>query len=219
MDEMLGSSRLLLATVVIIAVGIIALPSTVSLFAGQHYWYNVNQSGNDIPCEKCHADVFEELNQSKFHVNWGGNNYADRNDCAACHRGNTSITYAADDGTAGGGWVSGKQAHAASVVACMLCHEWSPDETNNYGPPAGGFNVSDFGVTSPYNYGTKNGTYEAHNAFIARAIQDGTLQDANEACIACHTHVAVKITWNHSRALEFNIGFGNPITTANGPHN
>ncbi|WP_245604056.1 hypothetical protein [Geoglobus ahangari] len=105
------------------------------------------------------------------------------------------------------------------MVACMLCHEWSPDETNNYGPPAGGFNVSDFGVTSPYNYGTKNGTYEAHNAFIARAIQDGTLQDANEACIACHTHVAVKITWNHSRALEFNIGFGNPITTANGPHN
>ncbi len=215
------NGRIILIAIVLLAVGVLILPSTVSLFAGQHYWYNINKSGNQIPCEKCHADVFEELNQSisksRYH-DFNNNHKADREDCAACHRANTSITYASDNSTT---WQAGRQAHAASVVACMLCHEWNPQNINSTEvgsvPAAGGFNVST--SLSPYDYGTNNGTYAAHNAFIAEAIKNSTLQDSNEACIACHTHVAVKIKWEHKRALEFNVSLGTSITTSTGTHN
>lgn len=46
------------------------LPQTVSLVAGQHYWYNVSGPENQILSWKCHADVFEELDRSNFHVSF-----------------------------------------------------------------------------------------------------------------------------------------------------
>jgi hypothetical protein len=210
---------------VLIAVSALVLPNTVSLFAGQHYWYNLSATGNQVPCEKCHADIFEELNLSAFHksFNPGTPNVTDRYDCEGCHRANVSITYAS---VSGGylGYTPGQQAHAASVVACMLCHQINASQAQSTTPTgflAGGFNISDFSVSSPFNYSdeTYTGLYEAHNAFIARAIQDNMLQDSNEACVACHTHVPVKINWTHARSLEFDVGLGSPITTTYGPHN
>ncbi len=213
--------KALLLAVIIAATGLVVLPNTVSLFAGQHYWYNLSYS-KTVPCQKCHADVFEELNLSNFHIHWGDPTRADAQDCAACHRSNLSITYANVTGSYTQ-VVPGKQAHAASVVACMLCHQlnaskatWAP------GPFAGGFNISGFsGVNSPYNYSnaTYNGKLAAHNAFIAMAIKNNTLPDSTEACVACHTHVAVKITWHHKRSLEFNVTIENPATLPNGVHN
>ncbi len=214
-------SSAVLIGVALVAIGVLVLPSTVSMFAGQHYWYNLSGTGNNVPCEKCHADVFEELSQSNFHIHWGNTAAADREDCAACHRSNSSIQYALVSGNYTT-YQPGREAHAASVVACMMCHQYNATyATSAPGYYAGGFNISGFGVSSPYNYSnaTYNGKYEAHNAFVARAIQNGTLQDSNEACIACHTHVAVKIKWQHARSLEFNVSLGNPVTTVNGPHN
>ncbi|AKG92145.1 hypothetical protein GAH_00508 [Geoglobus ahangari] len=218
-------ARVILAFVVLTAVGLIALPSTVSLFAGQHYWYDISGAGSQIPCEKCHADVYEELRNNPYHENF---------ECELCHRG-VNITYASDRG--GGTIISGKEAHAASIVSCLICHSgnepapWSEQVNHShaeyntsdstlcskchspslYPPIAGGFGLT--GETGD------TGALAAHREFVLEAKGGDLLLSANEACIACHTHVAVKITWNHSRALEFNIGFGNPITTANGPHN
>ncbi len=212
--------KALLLAVIVAATGLVILPNTVSLFAGQHWWYNLSYN-RTVPCQKCHADVFEELDLSNFHIHWGDRTKADPEDCAACHRSNLSITYANVTG-AYTEVVPGKQAHAASVVACMLCHQinaskatWAP------GFYAGGFNISGFGVSSPYNYSnaTYNGKWAAHNAFIARAIENNTFPDSTEACIACHTHVAVKITWEHKRSLEFNVTINNPVTLSNGVHN
>jgi len=201
---MASAGKLLLILIVLFALGFYVLPSTTSLFAGQHYWYNINQSGNQIPCEKCHADVFEELNTSNFHTGWGGSNKADREDCAACHRANKSITYASDNGTT---WQAGREAHAASVVACMLCHQWNPQNINSTEvgsvPAAGGFNVST--SLSPYDYGTNNGTYAAHNAFITEAIKNSTLQDSNEACIACHTQIKLGFNYTTPRVMDITV--------------
>ena len=243
------SGKLVLGIVIVLAIGVLVLPSTVSLFAGQHYWYNLNDTGNQIPCEKCHADIFEELNTTlypngnyaKFH-DFNNNKKADRTDCEACHRNYAAITYASGDNA----YTEGDYAHAASVVACMLCHQAGAStsgdlaNTSYAGPYAGGFNVTMFGLTedagvqqgskiyisgnsthTPYDYSTPNnpGTYEAHNKFIVEAIKNETLIDSNEACIACHTHVAVKITWKHASALEFTseIASGNQAT--GGSHN
>jgi nitrate/TMAO reductase-like tetraheme cytochrome c subunit len=217
----MDGGKITLLIITLTAIGVLVLPNTVSLFAGQHYWYNLSGEGNDIPCEKCHADIYEELRLSNFHIHWGDNTTADRQDCEACHRGNLSITYA----KVGPGYTTytpGKQAHAASVVACMLCHQNNSAAATNYaGYYAGGFNITDLRVTSPYDYSnaTYHGHFEAHNAFVAKAIQNTTLQDSNEACVACHTHVAVKINWTHARSLEFVVGIGSPMTTEYGPHN
>ena len=228
----MNGGKLLLLAATMAALGVLVLPSTVSMFAGQHYWYSLSGEGNDVPCEKCHADVFEELSKSEFHTHWEASGWnpnvtgeADRYDCAACHRSNLSITYANVSGSFKS-YTPGKEAHAASVVACMMCHQINASQaTSAPGYYAGGFNISEWEkkgiISSPFNYSSASnpGTFEAHNAFIAMAIKNGTLQDSNEACIACHTYVAVKINWTHARSLEFDVSLGEPATTATGPHN
>ena len=223
----MSNRRAAVILIALLALGVLVLPNTVSLFAGQHYWYNLSADGNQVPCQKCHADVFEELNNSVFHTHWGTSGVGDQYDCEACHRSNSSITYAQVSGSYTG-YIPGQQAHAASVVACMLCHQNSSasatpgvSDAAYAGYYAGGFNITDMGKTSPYDYSnsTYNGHFEAHNAFVAKAIDDTTLQDSNEACIACHTFVAVKINWTHARSLEFDAGLGSPVTTDYGPHN
>lgn len=215
------SISLVLMSIAVVTVGTFALPATMSLFAGQHYWYNLNAEGNQVPCEKCHADIFEELDLSDVHVNFTGGTAgaADRRDCEACHRADARFNYSKGDGA--GSYTPGTKAHAASVVACMLCHELGASNVSTLaGYPATGFNITGL-ATSEFNYsnGTYTGEYEAHNAFIARAIDNTTLQDSNEACVTCHTHVAVKINWTHARSLEFDIGIGTPMTTDVGVHN
>jgi len=207
------SSNLVLMTVAIVAVGILAMPSTISLFAGQHTWYAINGS-NELPCRKCHADVFGELQQSAFHkwngYQWGSNpsGEPDNTACYGCHRANASITYA-KVGDSVTDVTPGKQAHAASTVACMLCHQFNASNNVSFdegwsmpGYAAGGFAQPD---GSPYRYtnDTCQGGHAAHQAFIQSAINDTKMEDANEACIACHTHIPVKINWTHRYSLEF----------------
>ena len=201
------NSRMVLVTVIFLAIGIIVLPATVSLFAGQHDWYNIDYWGNDIPCEKCHADVYEELKNNPYHENFT---------CALCHRA-INISYAS-------GYYNGKDmsyewgAHAASTISCLVCHSGPNSGEGNmhehheintsitpcstchfptptdYPPIAGGF-----GVTGQ-SYDT--GTYAAHRQFVLDARNNSLMDSANEACIACHTHVPVRINWSHAVSFE-----------------
>ena len=221
------SSNLVLMTVAIAAVGIIAMPSTISLFSGQHMWYNI--SGNEkLPCIKCHADVYAEYLMTGVHgtLSGGGSSWETGNKpndaCYACHRlayANKSITYASGAGT---GATPGVQAHAASTVACMACHEFNASFNPAAGFPAGGFenpygNASGLGITDgitedpvsglAFNYtnGTTNpGGHAAHQGFIEGAIVNTKMEDANEACIACHTGIPVQINWTHAANLVLN---------------
>ena len=208
------SSNLVLMTVAIVAIGILAMPSTISLFAGQHTWYNISGE-HELPCSKCHAEVFYELENSAFHK-WNGYNWSenpkgkpDNTACYGCHRANASITYA-DVGDTATDVIPGTKAHAASTVACMLCHQFNASGAVNpykgYSMPgfaAGGFTQP---ADSPYNYtdGTHPGGHAAHQKFIEAAVIEDEMEDANEACIACHTHIPVKINWTHKYSLEFN---------------
>ena len=185
------TGKLILAAVVLLAIGVLVLPSTVSLFVGQHQWYDIDPSGNQIPCQKCHADVFAELNNSPYHINQGTPGVADEQDCIFCHQANTSITYASGDGTSAR---AGLEAHAASTIECMYCH----GDTGTGAPVAGGFGLS--------NLANDTGAYAAHKDFVdSAALNSDILLAENEACIACHTHVAVKINFTHYGAMEFDV--------------
>jgi len=268
----MNSRRLLLLAIAIVAVGVFALPGTVSLFSGQHRWYKLNDGndlGGQIPCEKCHADVVEEMRVlAGPHTDELG--YG-RFECEFCHRtfritnddvpesipinetryGKYRYTYG-QVGPNATDVTPGKEAHAASTVPCMYCHSGNkagpvpynhgsfkscschgttdggdphyyhgdrfytgtsntdPGEAclkchgTGYGshsspiyiPPAGGFNLT--------ANSSDMGKHAAHKAFVMDAINNSDMEDANEACIACHTSIPVKIQWTHGRSLEFN---------------
>ena len=109
----MASKKIVLLSLAVVASGIFTLPATVSLFAGQHVWYDLSPDENDVQCEKCHADVAAEMSCTGPHASM---------ECWYCHKtaNLTGFTYASGDGT---GSTPGKEAHAASTVECMACHE------------------------------------------------------------------------------------------------
>ncbi|MHC1573576.1 MAG: cytochrome c3 family protein [Candidatus Syntropharchaeales archaeon] len=229
----------LLLMLAVIITGIFALPQTVALFSGQHSWYNLSVSGNDLPCEKCHGDIADEMN-SLVSAHSGETGYG-RMECGYCHRlfpiqhqngSFTDYTYASGDGT---GSTPGKEAHAASTVPCMYCHSGDKSGVKHtnaatfdcggchvsvhgdtytdsddcrrchanaatghvyYIPPAGGFNLT---INT-----SDTGSNAAHKKFVLDSIENVTMmEDANEACIGCHTGVGVNISWTKNVVLEF----------------
>ncbi len=197
--------KIIIIIITFSATGILVLPSTASLFAGQHLWYDLSGQGNDVPCGKCHADVCDEL-MSSYHRDIG----------CACHRADVNITYAEVNGST---VTAGKQAHAASTVACMLCHQYNGQQAirDIEIPPASLQNMSFAGgfegmnPYSPYNYTDPNvsdaGICEAHNSFVRGAIvakNSTLLPDSSEACVACHMKIDVTINFNMTSGIVLN---------------
>ena len=245
----MNSRGLLLLTIAVVAVGVFALPSTVSLFSGQHAWYDISsEKYNQIPCKKCHADVYEEmmsmepLSKKLAGESSSPHSYMDEN-CDLCHRTCFEMTYNSSTGKyepssgytyargSGSGSEPGVEAHAVSTIECMDCHgiptdgtywnHWSyeeydgrcylchggtgwyrgkyttiPEKGHTDFISAGGFG---FGTTT-----TDTGERAAHKSFVLDSINNTELEGSNEACIACHTSIPVKIRWTHARSLEFN---------------
>jgi len=172
------TNKLILVGLGIVAIGLLALPQTFALFVGQHNWYDTTTADNGIPCQKCHADVWQEIYSTQGGAGDGVNSAhrAQTSDggCQACH-----MTVApANEGLTQG---PNGQYHAAIAPACIDCH-------GGRGPGLSALEI-------------QSGSDEVHKDFVNQAndTADPTgskfLKGANEACIACHTHVAVDITW------------------------
>lgn len=167
-------NKLILIGVAIMAIGLIALPQTLALFAGQHNFYDTMGAGNGIPCEKCHADVFSELSQpgsvNAVHSAQG---------CEGCH----VTTAPTKEGLTQGGSPT-SDFHAAALPLCLDCHSGT-------GPGLDARSIL-------------NGSVEAHKQFASEANNSLLLRGSNEACISCHTHVAVDINWTKAYKISFN---------------
>jgi len=241
--------RMIMLTIALLAISIFVLPVTLSLFSGQHCWYNLSAGGNQVPCEKCHADVAEEMNAlAGPHT---GETGFGRLKCSYCHRlppvwrRNTTFenyTYASGDGT---GSQPGVESHAASTIPCMYCHSgdksgvkhtgWAsgncwgchqaPNQNPNYRPahegrytnsedcrrchgnahtgdvyyipPAGGFSLT--------TNASDTGSHAAHKTFVMNAISNPDMEDANEACIGCHTKIRVESNFNVTSSLMISV--------------
>ena len=210
----------LLFAIAIVTIGIFVLPITVSLFAGQHSWYDLSAGPSDVPCEKCHADISDEMQsgESGAHGNLT---------CAMCHRSLfTGYEYARvqrEYFVGPQGTIPGNESHAASTVKCMNCHGLYRAGTSGDFPEnhckdpehagncmkchwagwydfisAGGFGLEDPTGRNPGHNSTDTdtGEYAAHRQFVLDAMENNTLEGANEACIACHTKMPVKIGFN-----------------------
>ena len=196
----------LMLVVAIVGIGLFVLPSTLSMFAGQHSWYDPRTS-TGIPCEKCHYLEKEELAASEgphdpdytgllntsaqynmTHLGqpggtdfWGGDTVNDR--CYGCHQTTGSINQTnillRDD------WNNSRNyTHAAVAVFCTDCHPWVKDELIN--------------------------TSAAHKPFyedISGAGGNDTimLKKENQVCLGCHTHVGVNISWTRAEYVSYDI--------------
>jgi len=58
------NAKTTMVLIALIGVGLFALPQTTALFAGQHSFVNIDATGNQIECVKCHGDVQAELGSS-----------------------------------------------------------------------------------------------------------------------------------------------------------
>jgi len=188
-------NRLILIGICIAAVGLIALPQTLALFAGQHDFYEVSRDPDNlgVPCAKCHGDVKSELSGSDVHSSVR---------CEDCHV--LALTY---KGAKVGG---NKDIHAAAAPACLDCHDGSltSGQWHNFTDDPSvcanchGTTTPTFGNATSILYGAN----ESHKKFAADASNPNAtlLKGANEACIGCHTHVAVDINWVKAYKMSFN---------------
>jgi hypothetical protein len=79
------NSKFTLALIALVGVGVFALPSTMALFAGQHSFYNIDATGNQVPCDKCHGDVRSEL-ASGYSATTNTSGPHAKFKCEYCHR-------------------------------------------------------------------------------------------------------------------------------------
>jgi hypothetical protein len=79
------NGRITIVLIALIGIGLYALPQTMALFAGQHSFTNIDPTGNQVECDKCHGDVNAELLGSANELTGTKPPHADM-ECAFCHR-------------------------------------------------------------------------------------------------------------------------------------
>ncbi len=168
--------------IALFTMGLVVLPTTVSLLAGQHSFYEVNE-GYESRCIKCHADIYEELRSGSNHSTIDGSNDFSGQECFGCHRANVSITYANASINQ-----PGEEAHAATISDCGYCHF---DQNNSFNAPVtGGFGLS--------NMEPDTGIYASHYSLVIQSREGELVSNHSESCIACHTNSRVEINFNVS---------------------
>jgi len=203
---MINLKRMFLIIAVVSAIAV-AMTHTVTLFSGQHSWYNLSGSGSNVPCLKCHEDIGDELIAGGVHTSI---------DCECCHRASKMVGYAAVNGSQ---VKPGQGAHSASTEACMLCHDGRQIPESNFtcdylnsssclqchdpvpvvlAAPAGGF-----GLTPDCPNDT--GANASHLSFVLEASKDTLMEDSNEACIACHTNTSVNVSHHIPQGYELEL--------------
>ena len=193
--------QVLILAIAIVAIGLFILPSTLSMFVGQHTWYSV-KSPDDMEalCVKCHKPEVDEWNAN---IAAGGahatfyDNYPDVSGCTICHQINETILenydlnittltgYGFEDFTQFGfdnttdasafKWRNQSTPHAAIKVDCADCHYNATVQLSN----------SDSAHSDFYNQSSATATDSA-------------------ACIGCHTMTDMNISWYKFGGLNIN---------------
>ncbi len=175
------NSKILLLSIAVISVGLFAMPSTLSLFAGQHTF----DAGSAVKCEKCHQNVYDALSTGNtIHESIKGAGA----ECDGCHRVDTITNIPVGNGTLGSVTTNGSSggtnvnlSHTkVMTLECVVCH-WAV--SNN--------------ITN---------SAEAHKPYYDSAVADAILplKGGNAACIGCHTHSVMTIQWSMPGGYNLN---------------
>lgn len=200
--------------IAVVALGLFILPQSLSLFMGQHTWYE--PSTLDNRCVKCHQLIVDELRgtDNGAHTSFNGR-------CIGCHTttpaDETGFFFNRPGNQRGANW-SKQGFHAATTVTCITCHTGvGVYDPNKYNSTSGTWNLK---------YGSLLNPNEAHKGFYLASMStdpeyydNGTLKPnngvqgatgtkgANAACLACHTHTAFKSTWRPTAGMDIEITY------------
>ena len=197
------NNKIILLSMAVVATGLFAMPSTLSLFAGQHNFVGPDQ----IQCKKCHQDIYDAIQQNYFHNNLGNTSLA-WNDpsnsnalgqCVGCHRVNdagTNVTGIPANGNnytnlTPGGLGYGSTHTMVVTLECVECHD------QVLGAFANSSEVHQDYYNSALAQGKGNATVTGSNAV--------PLKGANAACVGCHTHTVVTLNWTRPTGYIVNI--------------
>jgi len=195
------------------SLGVIVMPQALTLFAGEHNWYDLSSNQSDVPCEKCHADIADEMNQIvSVHT---GESAGEPFRCEYCHRTfeidnsiyqserniNVSIQeeYAHEYSRASSiKVVPGKSAHATSTVPCLYCHsgQFSDKFHNLVGP-------NDFCICHGDNDGGDDKYYHGDRFFTG----DPDTGEPDE-CSNCHSNTRISFSQINVKPVPAAGGFG-----------
>lgn len=167
-------NKVILLLIAVIFIGLVFLPNAVSTFKNEHTW----QQSDNIVCTSCHADITTALESSdNYHHNSKSLGVGSTEEaCKYCHQ-----TQFGDDFGSYGDWSresSSGRVHSAFTVECLDCHGGSiqNDDLNAVDI------IDDFNTTSN----------EAHLPLYKSAQISTLMEGANEACISCHTGIAIQ---------------------------
>ena len=177
----------LLLGVAIVAIGLFIIPSTMSMFVGQHRWYSVRTTDAQYDmCQRCHtAEVGEwkantgahaayqaanpgigcfchQINESSL-GEWGFNTSKVDSYGFVIFNESGSIT----DTPGTWAWRNTSTPHAAVTIECVSCH---------------------YNATAQLSQ-----DHSAHKEFFEQA-NASTYGTNNTACMACHTMIGLNIT-------------------------
>lgn len=109
------NAKIMLLAISIVAVGLFAMPSTLSLLTGQHSFIGGDQYSNGVKCKTCHTNVYTELTATSRPHN-------SLSDCRGCHAGD-SVTVPLSAAGSSGVQLGGRtNQHAAKINQCTACH-------------------------------------------------------------------------------------------------
>ena len=174
--------KTVLLSIALLAIGMYFLPTTLSLFSGQHTFVN----GTEVSCRKCHEDIYVQvLAEGQTDIP-----HQSLTSCQACHRtGNVWGGFpGANFGPLGAqetNVTADPEAHAAVTVECIFCHTLVVEDLS----------------TNPREI---LGSDESHRSFYNASNQSTILKGGNEACIGCHTHTMVNVTWIRKTGYNMN---------------
>ena len=188
----MNSKKMVLLTVMVIAVGLFALPGTV-LYIEE--WGEFPVEGEVFP------PGWEEFPQMPFQVSGAHRNFS----CDTCHHSPIAdfdfhvecMDCHGDTGNISGHWKT------PECRNCSICHWIGGSDIASYKDfiSAGGFGMN----TTPFDVGKMAG----HKDLILWAEANPQMAGANEACVACHTNVSVSYTMPKRKYMSFEARMGN----------
>ncbi|MDD5474660.1 MAG: hypothetical protein PHU34_11030 [Candidatus Methanoperedens sp.] len=190
------NSKIILLSMAVIATGLFAMPTTLSLFAGQHSFV----APDNVTCAKCHQDIYDSIQSSDMHRSVGTaglawNDPANANAlgiCVGCHRVSDTYTNVTGIPSNSLGYFNttptslgyGNTHTMVVTLECVQCHDQVPGKFLD--------------------------ANETHQPFYLEALNGTTnytipLKGANEACLGCHSHTVVTLNWTRPTGYNVNI--------------
>jgi len=206
--------NMILLSVAVLAIGLFVLPQTMAMFVGQHTWFSVRTPNSQYEmCQKCHVNEVEEWRLNEKNGGAHSQYQHDNSDEGCfCHQINETklkafgltesmapgaydlgfehwnstgnVTNGTDTGWY---WRSNETPHAAVIIDCVDCHANEMKQINN--PKSAHYKFWNL---------TTNGTGNFDN---------------NTACMACHTHTHLNITWTRLEGLVITANHTNAMAS------